>query len=96
MICVCLQRRRQNISGVILRAPSGQRNRALPVRSACDIIDKLNATVVKILGTPDMKELWAGQGIEAATDTPGQFAARVRADYEKYGRLIKAAGIRPE
>ncbi len=61
------------------------------------IIDKLNATVVGILATPAIKEFWASQGMAFASgNTPEQFAARFRADYEKYGRLIKSAGIKPE
>jgi tripartite-type tricarboxylate transporter receptor subunit TctC len=29
-------------------------------------------------------------------NTPEQFAQRIRADYEKYGRIVKAVGIQPE
>lgn len=32
----------------------------------------------------------------ASDNSPAQFAARWRADYEKYGRLIKAAGLKPK
>ena len=34
------------------------------------------------------------QGIEPAALGPQEFAASIRADYEKYARLIKQAGIR--
>ena len=68
-----------------------------PAATPRDIIDKLNATVIGILATPAIKEFWASQGMGFASDnSPAQFAARLRADYEKYGRLIKAAGIKPE
>ena len=67
-----------------------------PAGTPKEIVDRLNAMVVKILAAPEMRELWTAQGMEIATDTPAQFAARVRDDYEKYGKLIKAAGIKPE
>lgn len=68
-----------------------------PAATPRDIIDKLNATVVGILGTPTIKEFWASQGMGFASgNSPGEFAARFRADYEKYGRLIRSAGIKPE
>ena len=68
-----------------------------PAATPKDIIAKLNATVVGILGTPAIKEFWASQGMGFASDnSPAQFAARFRADYEKSGRLIRAAGLKPE
>jgi tripartite-type tricarboxylate transporter receptor subunit TctC len=76
---------------------SGWHGLLAPGATPKDIIDKLNATVVSILGTPAIKEFWASQGMGFAnSNTPEQFAARFRADYEKYGRLIKSAGIKPE
>ena len=76
---------------------SGWHGFLAPGATPKDVIDKLNATVVSILGTPAIKEFWASQGMGFASgNTPGEFAARFRADYEKYGRLIKSAGIKPE
>jgi len=34
--------------------------------------------------------------MEAVAPTPAEFATRVRSDYEKYARLVRAAGIKPE
>ena len=52
--------------------------------------------MLRTLAAPDMRELWASQGMAIPTGTPAQFAARVREDYEKFGALIKRAGIKPE
>ena len=41
-------------------------------------------------------ELWKSQGMKVVTNTPEQFARRMRADYEKYGRIVKTVGITPE
>ena len=67
-----------------------------PAGTPREVIDRVNATVAKILGTPEIRELWASQGMEVVTNTPEQFSKRMRADYEKYGRIVKAVGIQPE
>jgi len=64
-----------------------------PAGTAREIIERLNATIAKILGTPDIKELWTTQAMEILPSTPEQFAARLRFDYERYGKLIKSSGI---
>ena len=64
-----------------------------PTGTAREIIERLNATIAKILGTPDIKELWTTQAMEILPSTPEQFAARLRFDYERYGKLIKSSGI---
>ena len=57
---------------------------------------KLNATIGALLATPEMKEAWTAKAVEFVPNTPDQFAAKMRDDYEKTGALIKAAGIKPE
>lgn len=58
------------------------------------IIDKLNAEVNKALSLPDIEQKLDNQGLAPWTSTPEEMAARVKADYEKYGRLIKLTGAR--
>jgi tripartite-type tricarboxylate transporter receptor subunit TctC len=67
-----------------------------PVKTPKAIVDRLNATIVRILAMPAMAEFYAAQGVEIVASSPEQFAAKIRADFEKYGRLIRAAGIKPE
>ncbi len=67
-----------------------------PAGTPKEIVERLNALVRRILTAPDMRELWTGQAMAIPTGNPAQFAARVRDDYEKYGALIKRAGIKPE
>ena len=61
-----------------------------------EIVERINALVAKVLTTREMRELWTSQGMQVVTNTPEQFAKRIRADYEKYGRVVKAVGIQPE
>jgi tripartite-type tricarboxylate transporter receptor subunit TctC len=65
-----------------------------PAGTPTSIVDKLNAEIVRILQTDDMKKLWKRFGMDTPSTTPAQFAAVIKSDYEKYGRLIKAAGIK--
>jgi tripartite-type tricarboxylate transporter receptor subunit TctC len=61
-----------------------------------DIVNTLNASVAKILATPEMKELWGTLAMEIVQNTPEQFAGRLKFDYERYGKLIKAIGLKPQ
>jgi tripartite-type tricarboxylate transporter receptor subunit TctC len=63
-----------------------------PAATPKEVVATLNAAITKILSNPDVKELWRTQGMEAVTRTPEQFSARVKADYEKYGLLVKKLG----
>ena len=60
------------------------------------IIDKLAAEFARILAMSDTKEKLASQGLIPFISTPGQFAALVKADMARYGKVIKAANIKPE
>ena len=59
-----------------------------------DIIELLNAEVTKLMNAPDVKSKLAQVALDASTSTPAEFAKFVRAEYEKWGRVIKAADIR--
>jgi len=67
-----------------------------PANTPRSIIDKLNATIVKVLTTPNITRLYTSLGVQVVGNTPEQFGARIRDDYAKYGRLIKAANIKPK
>ena len=60
------------------------------------IVDRLAAEVTKILAMPDFREKVAAQGLEIFVSTPEQYGALLRNESEKFGRIVKAAGIQPE
>ena len=64
-----------------------------PAATPRDIVLKLNAEIIKTLRAPDIRESLAREGYEAIGDTPEQFAALIKADVARYGKLIRAAGI---
>ena len=61
------------------------------------VIKKLHAELVRILGEPDVKTLYANAGLETAISaSPAQFAAYIASEREKWAKVVKAANIRIE
>jgi tripartite-type tricarboxylate transporter receptor subunit TctC len=59
-----------------------------------DIVRRLNTELVAIVRDPDVTARFKQLSTEPVGNTPEEFAAFVRAELEKYGRVIKAAGIK--
>ena len=65
-----------------------------PAGTPREIIDRLATDIGRVLQMPDIKERFAGQGIESGASTPDGFAAFLRKDWEMWDKLIKQQGIR--
>jgi len=74
-----------NITGVL--APAG---------TSAEIINKLNAAILKVLSLPATKERFAGIGLEPAASTPEQFAAYIKEDFARWTKVVKEANIKVE
>ncbi len=61
-----------------------------------EIMDRIATEVLAIMRTPEWRQLIAGNGVELGGMQPAQFAQRIAGDYEKFGRVIQNAGIKPE
>ena len=59
-----------------------------------EIIAKLNEAFGKTLNDPDMRQKLLGRGAEPIPGTPAQFAAFVKAEYDKWGPIAKASGAK--
>src|SRR5687767_4183977 len=59
-------------------------------------IELLNAEVHRILALPDVRERFSGLGADPTPSTPERFGAVMKADAEKWGNIIKQAGVRAE
>lgn len=68
----------------------------LPAGTPRPIVDKLNADLVQALASADVKEKFAGLGVESVSSTPEQFGEFIRAETAKYAKLVKEANIRGE
>lgn len=58
------------------------------------VIAKLNDAIGKALASPDVKERLAKLGAVASPSTPAELGTLVRAEHERYGRLIRDANIK--
>jgi tripartite-type tricarboxylate transporter receptor subunit TctC len=65
-----------------------------PAGTARPIVDKLHADTVKVLADPDTKKRFADLGVETKSSTPAEFSTFIRAEMDKYAKLIKEANIK--
>jgi tripartite-type tricarboxylate transporter receptor subunit TctC len=65
-----------------------------PAATPRPVVAKLNRELVATLGLPEVRERLAQLGAEPAPNTPEEFAAFVRAELAKYGKVVKASGAR--
>ena len=61
-----------------------------------DLVAKLSHDFVAALNTDPVKERLAKLGASPIGSSPKQFDAKIHADYEKWGPIIKAAGMKAE
>jgi tripartite-type tricarboxylate transporter receptor subunit TctC len=67
-----------------------------PANTPRPIIDKLNKAIAEALKTPEMEKLLTEQGIEPAGNSPEEFARLMHADIEKWIRVCREAGVKPQ
>lgn len=67
-----------------------------PVATSRDIVLRLNLEVNRLLRQPEVRDRFHGQGAELLGGTPEDLGARVRADLQRYTRLVREFGIRAE
>jgi len=60
------------------------------------VIDRLDAEASVMLAKPDVKEKFAGLGMEPGSDKPEQLAARIRSETARWADVIKKKNIQPE
>ena len=58
------------------------------------IVDRLNEETVKILALPDVRERFVSQGAEPVGNSPGEFAAYIKAEIAKWGKVIRESGAK--
>ncbi len=72
-----------NITGVL--APAG---------TPAEVVNKLNAAILKVLSLPATKERFAGLALEPAPSTPEQFSAYIKEDFARWTKVVKDANIK--
>jgi len=68
----------------------------VPSATPRETVERLNAEFRKALEHPDVSRVLGAQTLDPMPMTPDEFAQRLKTDYEKYGKLIRATGARAE
>ncbi len=68
----------------------------LPARAPAPVVKRLSDLLVKAVATDSVKSFFGKTGLEPFTSTPEELAAFQASEADKWGRIIRAAGIQPE
>jgi tripartite-type tricarboxylate transporter receptor subunit TctC len=66
----------------------------MPAGTPRAIVSKFHADTLKTLADPDVKKRFADLGVVAVSSTPEEFGRFIKAEMDKYARLIKEANIK--
>lgn len=66
-----------------------------PAGTAVDIINRLNAELVRIVRDPTLLERLSGDGVVGMASTPQEAAAYIKSETAKWGKVLRDAGIQP-
>ena len=67
-----------------------------PAKTPVTLVNRLHQEIVRVLNRADVKERLFNSGGEAVGNSPEEFAAKMKSDIARTGKLIKDAGIREE
>jgi len=65
-----------------------------PASTPRDIVTRLNAVIVKALGTPEVVERMANLGQTLSPSSPDEFQKQIREDFERWGKVVKISGMK--
>lgn len=68
----------------------------LPGKTPQPIASRVHAELVKTLTQPDVKEKFAGLGMDTVANTPDEFVAYIRSESDKWSKVIRTIGLKPE
>ena len=68
----------------------------VPAGAPKAVIERLHREIAAVLTEPAIAERMAKSGLEPIGDTPAEFAQYLNSEAEKWGKLVKSAGIRAE
>jgi tripartite-type tricarboxylate transporter receptor subunit TctC len=67
-----------------------------PARTPRAIVTRLNREVVNAVSASDVQQRFIGQGLDPASSTIEEFAALIKAELVRWGKIIRQAGIKAE
>jgi tripartite-type tricarboxylate transporter receptor subunit TctC len=67
-----------------------------PAGTPKEIVDLLSREIAKSVARPEVKERLAVLGFKGVANTPEEFAARIKVEIEKWGKVVHDANLRIE
>jgi tripartite-type tricarboxylate transporter receptor subunit TctC len=67
-----------------------------PAGTPIDIIRKVHTDIANVLQMPDVRERLAGMGAEPSGESPAELAARIKAEYDRWGDVVRKANIKAD
>ena len=67
-----------------------------PAQTPKDIVSKLHTEIVRILQTPEVKDRLRGDGADPVGNTPDEFTRFIKVETDKWAKVARDAGIKPE
>lgn len=69
---------------------------AAPAHTPKQIVTRLNTEIKRVLQMPSVTDVLLGEGLEARTNSPEEMTNYARSEYVRWGKIVKAAGLKPE
>jgi tripartite-type tricarboxylate transporter receptor subunit TctC len=67
-----------------------------PAGTPREVVGKIHSDIAKALQMPDVRERLAGMGAEPSGESPAELAARIKAEYERWGEVVRKANIKAD
>jgi len=61
-----------------------------------DIVQRLNAEIVRIIGSPEVRERFGKSGVEVVAGTPEQFSAFLKSEVARWAKVVQDANIKAD
>lgn len=67
-----------------------------PAGTPNDVVSRLNQDIAKVVSSAEIRQRWIDQGLEPRIATSDEVATTIRSDVDKWGKIVRDTGIRPE
>ena len=65
-----------------------------PAKTPKPIIDKLQREIAAVMQIPEVRERYLKSSFEPVANKPEEFAKQLKADYERWGQVVKDANVK--
>jgi tripartite-type tricarboxylate transporter receptor subunit TctC len=67
-----------------------------PARLPQELLTKLHKSIIDAMQAPDVRAKFANLALDISTTTPREFETHLKSELARWGKVVRAAGIKPE